>query len=263
VWLEKNDSGTVATIISEPSNAAVFIENSELGKTPYSSNNLSEDSYDVRIEYPGYESQSARIKIQKGYTVNLAVKLFPAPVPSSIKPIEGSTSIYNGSIDNAAITADTQKWVDGILYWNKTRGLNIAAAGTTQEQFFDYIFDYQGNIYNAAGKLITEQTDFEALKSAKNGLYLGNSTQEGSISTAAKEALNTLNQTVLGKTVTIKTTPTGWLRVRDLPNLNGKEIAKVDVGAKYELLEEQTGWAKIKISESLSGWVSSDYIVKN
>ncbi|MCL4384052.1 SH3 domain-containing protein [Patescibacteria group bacterium] len=62
--------------------------------------------------------------------------------------------------------------------------------------------------------------------------------------------------------VTIKTTETGWLRVRDAAAASGKEIARVNPGEKYVLLEENNGWSKIKVNATISGWVSSAYVTK-
>jgi len=61
--------------------------------------------------------------------------------------------------------------------------------------------------------------------------------------------------------VEIKETPTGWLRVRMEPNTNATEAARVKPGEKYALLDEQTGWYKIRF-ETKEGWVSADYATK-
>ena len=63
-----------------------------------------------------------------------------------------------------------------------------------------------------------------------------------------------------GKQAKIKTTPTGWLRVRSEPSLDGTEITRVDTGGIYRVLEEQTGWVKIRVSDTSEGWVSADYV---
>ena len=65
---------------------------------------------------------------------------------------------------------------------------------------------------------------------------------------------------VTSQTVTIQPTGVGWLRVRSDPSLSGTEVTKVDVGGSYAVLETKTGWTKIKISDTVSGWVSSDYV---
>lgn len=62
--------------------------------------------------------------------------------------------------------------------------------------------------------------------------------------------------------VTILSTPTGFLRVRESPSLTAREIFRVNPGEKYELLEEQEDWYRIKLTDG-SGWISSQYASKN
>lgn len=59
--------------------------------------------------------------------------------------------------------------------------------------------------------------------------------------------------------VVILQTPTGFLRVRSLPSTGSSQLGLVYPGEKYDLLEEQTGWFKIKLSEGKEGWVSATY----
>src|SRR3989338_9102134 len=62
--------------------------------------------------------------------------------------------------------------------------------------------------------------------------------------------------------ITIKNTPTGWLRVREEPTLNASESGRVNPGDEFSLIEEQEGWAKIEFQKGKTGWVSSQYIEK-
>lgn len=62
--------------------------------------------------------------------------------------------------------------------------------------------------------------------------------------------------------VTIKSTPTGWLRVRNKPNTSGEEVAKVNPKEAYPLLDEQSGWTQIKLNDGSVGWVNDSYIEK-
>jgi hypothetical protein len=63
-----------------------------------------------------------------------------------------------------------------------------------------------------------------------------------------------------GDKVLIEETPTGWLRVRDNPK--GTEIAKVQPGEEFELVDESQGWFNIQIDEDTVGWISSEYSSK-
>ena len=261
-WIEKSASGDVLSVISNPSGASVFIDGTEVGKTPYTSSTLSESGYELKVEYPGYEAQSTRIKIQKNYRLNSELTLFPMPTPYKVDLLEGSTSLYNVTSGNNVITSDTGQWVKALLYWNVTRGINLASLGINREPVFDYFLDYKGNLYGKDGSPILSTTGYDSLKNAQKGAYLSRSTDPAGLSQQAKETYDALTKVAgtSGKNATIKETGTGWLRVRDLPSLNGKELTKVDVGKSFAVLEEQTGWVKIKVSDTIQGWVSTDYI---
>lgn len=62
--------------------------------------------------------------------------------------------------------------------------------------------------------------------------------------------------------VLILDTPTGFLRVRKDASLGADQIGQVLPGEKYDLLDEQNGWFKIKLKDATVGWVSSQYSQK-
>lgn len=62
--------------------------------------------------------------------------------------------------------------------------------------------------------------------------------------------------------VTVKQTPTGFLRVRSQPSLKGVEVGKVFPGEVLVLLEELSEWSKVKLVDETEGYVSSSYIQK-
>lgn len=63
-------------------------------------------------------------------------------------------------------------------------------------------------------------------------------------------------------TVIVLKTPTGFLRVRREPSLGSPEIGRVTPDEVFDLLEEKTGWYKIKLSSEAQGWVSAQYVQK-
>ncbi len=265
LWFEEDTTDTVLRIISEPSGASVYIDSAEIGKTPFTSSKLTEGDYDLRVEKTGYESQKTRIRIQNGYTSNISVKLFPMPVPSRVSMFEGSDNLYDSSTDNKEISADPGTWVKGVVYWNQTRGTNLEGIGLNKELVFNYYIDYDGNIYDSLGNPAVEPDEIEKLKDSEKGAYLGRVSDGAGISDAAKETLKTLKGTLIvasDNMVEILPTGLGWLRVRSEPNSSSAEVSKVDVGLKFAVLEEQPGWVKIQVSETLEGWVSSTYTKK-
>jgi len=260
-WFEKESAGDALRIISDPSEASVFVDNTEIGKTPFTSNSLSEGDYDMRVEYPGYEAQTARIRIKKGYTLNISLKLFPVPVPSKVSAFEGSPNIFDLSSSDSHIVSDTQSWVNAVIYWNKTRGINLEGLGLNKAGVFDYFLDYKGNIFDGNGVFAAQEEDLKKIKDAKRGGYLGRISDGTGLTKEAKDALLKLSTLgVGGKEAQIKETGLGWLRVRDNPSLNGKEISRVNTGQTFPVLEEKPDWVKIKVSDTISGWISAQYV---
>lgn len=61
--------------------------------------------------------------------------------------------------------------------------------------------------------------------------------------------------------VIIKETGLGFLRVRSDPRATATEVAKIKPGEKYALLSEVSNWVKIKLP-TIFGWVSDSYVEK-
>ena len=62
--------------------------------------------------------------------------------------------------------------------------------------------------------------------------------------------------------VTIKDTPTGFLRVRVEPSTSASEAARINPGEKYHIEDEKTGWYQIKYDAKNLGWISGQYATK-
>lgn len=62
--------------------------------------------------------------------------------------------------------------------------------------------------------------------------------------------------------VTIKDTPTGFLRVRMEPSTSASEAARVNPGEKYHVEDEKSGWYEIKYDGKNTGWISGQYAEK-
>lgn len=261
-WIEKNGSEAVLSVISEPANATVYIDNTEVGSTPYSASSLSEGEYDLRVSSPGYEVQNVRMHIENGYKLNVSFDLFPLPTPPKVEEFEGSEGFYNVITDNFAVSSDTQDWVDAVIYWNETRGVNLSGLGLNKEKVFNYFIDLKGNVYDGAGVLLGD--NLSSLEDAEKGAYLARISDPEGLSPEAKEAYQKLTGSVVsvsvGKTATITETGLGWLRVRSSASLNSTELGRATVGEMYAVLEEGSGWVKIQLDDATQGWVSADYV---
>lgn len=84
---------------------------------------------------------------------------------------------------------------------------------------------------------------------------------EESETTPTPKAEATTTPSVEKPYVRIKSTPTGWLRVRLGPSTSATEAAKVKPDETYPYLnEEENGWYKIEYEEGEEGWVSGVYV---
>lgn len=86
------------------------------------------------------------------------------------------------------------------------------------------------------------------------------------VSETAKEGESKTTETKESPTlqkpyVEILDTPTGWLRVRTEPSTAASEAGKVNPKEKYPLLEEKSGWYKIKL-DGTQGWIKGSYAKK-
>lgn len=63
--------------------------------------------------------------------------------------------------------------------------------------------------------------------------------------------------------IKIKETETGWLKVRESSSSASKEIKRVNPGETYDMLSQDGDWTKIDLGNNQIGWVSSKYVEKN
>lgn len=59
--------------------------------------------------------------------------------------------------------------------------------------------------------------------------------------------------------ITILQTPVGFLRVRTASSSASSEVARVNPGEAYDLIEESDSWYRIALADGKSGWISKQY----
>ncbi|MFA6532825.1 MAG: PEGA domain-containing protein [Patescibacteria group bacterium] len=268
IFDKQNEYGKMK-IISSPT-ASVFLNSTFIGKTPF------EDKYKVG-EYllklipestaSDTASWNGKISIYKNALTYVNRELGSSDIASAgeifttIKMTKKPANSESGEIyvetepQGAIVTLDSdEKGVAPAVMENVTRGdheLSVFMPGffrRTQKVNVD-----PGFRVNAYFKLAIDQSSSFAKESADK-------TKTASSSAAVDKTY-----------VTIRDNPQGWLRVRVDGSINASESAKVKPGEKYELLDEKTGWFKIKFNGSQiglvegsfdEGWVSSEYSSK-
>ncbi len=227
------------SVLSEPAGAIVFLDGQEVGKTPF--------------EEKGLEVGDHRIKLEKD-------KAF----------WEGRVGLLAGTVTvvNRDLSSDPASSAGETLTLNRGKGLTVVSNPS------EALVEIEGRSYgNTPVTVNIDSGEYTLLISHPN--YLKRSTKVYlpdnfnlivSVDLALSETdLSATTPTpVISQTleVVVKQTPTGFLRVRDKPNLTGKEITQVKPGESLILLEELGAWDRIRLSDGREGFVSSVYVEK-
>lgn len=226
------------SILSTPSEATVFLDGKEVGKTPYENQSLDTKTYRIKL-----------IKDKASWS--------------------GVAKLTTGTITviNRDLAADPASAAGESLTLEKGKGLTIISNPSGAD------IEIDGKIYGKTPFTVSlDAGEYTILASYAN--YLKRSLRANlpdnfnlivSIDLALSEAdLTTVTTPVIVQTpeVVVKQTPTGFLRVRDKPNLNGKEIAQVKPGDTLVFLEEQGAWNRIRLPSGQEGFVSAAYVEK-
>lgn len=223
-------------IFSEPK-AEVFLNDEKKGTTPYSSQTMAAGDYDVRIA-TGSAVWVGRTKLTAGTIVvinrQLVLKDNEGPSGETLALEKGEGIVVVSDPDSSEVQID-----DRII-------------GKTPVSIKDV---------PAGDHKITVSQENYLSRSVSLQVYQGYRTVVN-IELSKKQTNIATGSAQLQKQATITQTPTGWLRVRDIPSLSGIEIAKVYTDEQYPLIEEQTDWLKIKLKDSREGWISAQYAIK-
>ena len=232
----KQTSGV--SIVSTPPEATVFLNGTEVGKTQYDDKNLMVGDYLVKI-----------IKDKSSWQGQ--VRLTPGTV----------------TLINRDLAEDVASSAGEILTLDRGRGLTIISSPSEADVEID------GKVYGKTPVTVNlGNGEHTVLVSHQN--YLPRSIRADlpanynltvSVDLALSKAdLTTIATPVITQTpvVSVKQTPTGFLRVRDKPNLNGKEVAQIKPGDQLVLLEELGSWDRIRLADGKEGFVSSSYVEK-
>ncbi|MCL4366097.1 PEGA domain-containing protein [Patescibacteria group bacterium] len=226
------------SVLSEPSEATVYLDDKEVGKTPYENKNL--------------ESRDYTVKLQKERGL----------WEGRIKLTAGTVAVVNRDLayDQASSAGE-------ILTLGSGKGITIVSSPTDSDVEIDGKSygrtPVTADIEKGAHTILISHTNY--LKRSIRVELPQDFNLTVSVNLALSEAdLTDISTPVITQTaeVFVKNTPTGFLRVREKPNLNGKEIGKVAPGDTLILLEEQGAWDRVRLSNGTEGYVSSSYVEK-
>lgn len=269
---KENDGGRLK-IVASPT-ATVFIDNVAMGKTPYEEK-LKEGEYVLKLIPEGNASNTAswqgKVRVNNNALTYVNRELGSSDITSAgeiftvnkmekkdVKGGYGSIAVETDPAGAIVYLDNDEKGVSPLImnevpkgdheisvympgFFRRTHKINVDSGYQTSTTFKLALDQTQKNIEQLQ-KENQAKKDKEASESAKT---------EATPPSDAKEK------------VTISDTPTGWLRVRSEPSLNGEEIAKVDSKKEFSLIEETDGWYKIQVEDGKQGWISSEYAEKS
>ncbi len=226
------------SVLSTPDKAVVYLNGKEAGKTPYENKDLDVEEYSIKIEKEGALWQGK--VAQKGGTLTVINRDLSKDPSSSAGEVltlglgRGITVISNPSESNVEI--------DGKLYGKTPITIKVEAGEHT------ILVSHQNYLKRSIRASLPDNYNL----TVSTDLALS----EVDLSTVATPPITTTPE------VTVKATPTGFLRVRDKASLAGKEIAQVKPGDILILLEELGNWVRVRLSDGTEGFVASLYVSK-
>ena len=282
IWMEKSfsqDEAQISVVSPLVEGVSVIVDGVEIGKTPtkFATKDLLKENennrYILTFRKDGYEEQQVAVTAVPGYQLNIRVDLFLIPIPKEYSSLDGlpeGVKFLNFSKVSNPGFMDKKSWAKGINYWIKTREANVF--GNFKIDRFNYFISDNGEIYDGDGNQINP-TEMKA-EGDTAIVYLGYE-DKMQLTDQAKESINqALNGEVsitendgtapagAGFKIKIQPTGLGFLRVRDNGATSGKEVGRVNEGLEFDVLEEKSGWYKIKYEGEKEGWVSGSYAKK-
>lgn len=225
-------------VLSQPQDSQVYINNEEVGKTPYENEQLTAGEYTVKIRNNDFLWEG-RVKLNAG-TLSIINRDLAKDLASSAGETLTLEKGQGVTIVSKPVGAEVE--INGKYYGKTPISLDLQSAEhTINISHTNYLKRSIRAFIPESHKLVINV--------------------DLSISEADLTAINTV-PIIETQEVVIKNTPTGFLRVRDKPSLNGAEIGRVVPGDKLVLLEELSGWVRIRLADSKEGYVSSSYVDK-
>lgn len=265
------------TINSSPT-AAVFLNDKNVGNTPYDNANLPAGTYTLRlvpeeeggVTRPPWET---RLDLSPQVTAVVSRQFAETEADSSgsvlqlVKDSVGKTYLsVISDPDNITLAVDSEP--RGFTPLTKveispgSHHLNLTSPGfKPQEMNVSIVQGYNliVSVKLAADPLVLTPPQVSTTSAS---LATASPIPSPLASQSPSPATPSSSLSMVAKPyVLIKETGTGWLRVRQEPSSTGAELGKANVGEKFPYLGESTesGWHKIQF-DSQPGWVSGRYV---
>lgn len=228
-------------VLSLPDNSTVFLDNQELGQTPFENSDLTPGEHDLQIKAGDLQWQG-RIRL-----------------------VGGTLTVINREI-----AQDSTSSAGEVLILEKGKGVTIVSSPSEAE------VEINGKSYGKTPNSFDLEAG-EHIFTLSHGNYLKRSIRAYlpekynltlSVDLALSEAdLTNITTPVTSETakVTVKNSVAsnpGFLRVREKPTTSSKEVGRALPGEELIVLEELSSWKRVRLSSGIEGYVSSSYVEK-
>jgi hypothetical protein len=257
----QNQNG-VLRVISSPT-TSIFLNNLHIGKTPYE-DKIKVGEYILKLIPEGEATESAswqgKIKIYKNTKTYVNIELGSSDL-NTTGEIFSVRSITDRKFKKGTggIEVDTEPQGAIVYLDNDEKGIaplllvDVPEGQHELSVFMPGFFRRTQKINVDSGYQISA---FFKLAIDQAAQITPTKTTEEKESTASESANSKKTYVV------IKENELGYLRVREKPTIYSSEAARVKPGDKFEVLDEDSGWFKIKYEGNKEGWVSSLYVEK-
>lgn len=225
--------------ITSTPQALISINGKEVGATPYQDESLQAGEYNISLSV-NKASWAGWVKLNKG-TLTVVNRELAESVASSSGEVLTLTAGAGANIVSTPPQAE-------VIVNGKPFGKTPLAIANLTSGEHNFLISHDNYLKRSIRAFVPEK-------------YALNLEVDLAISELDLTAVAT-PVTVTSTELIIKTTPTGFLRVRDKPSLQGKEVARVPSGSQLKMVEEVNDWFKVKLPDGQEGYVFSTYVEK-
>ncbi|MGI5825981.1 MAG: PEGA domain-containing protein [Patescibacteria group bacterium] len=244
--------------------AVVFVDGKQIGKTPYQGNDWKEGEYTVKLIPESADaplsSWESKLRLSGG-VLTLVERDFAATEAGASGQILSLEKTKDKKTASMTIVSDP----DGALVYadGEAKGftpITVDQVGVGDHQITVSKEGYAERLVKA--KTVDGYKLIVNVKLAQEGQAVVTPTPPQTSETGGSLSSESNKEGFVEFEVEINETPTGWLRVRNSASTTGAEVAKVNPGEKYTVLEEKSGWYKIEYEQDKEGWVAGQYTKK-
>lgn len=235
--------------------AKVYLDDKEVGMTPYKNKNLKPGEVEIRLE-TNDKSWSRKIKLQNNINTVIDWEFGKAEENS------GGYILYlekTGDKKKAGLMVMSDPSEATLSVDNEIKGFTPMKINNIGEGDRHLTITYPN--HKNADVFVKAVKEYQLVLEvilAKETVEIPTQTE-----TKTEEEIENKDLVETVPKVKIKETETGWLKVREASSSASREIKRVNPGETYDLILQDGDWTKIDLGNNQTGWVSSKYVEKN